>query len=162
MMTKIPVYMMPGLAASSSIFERIILPDDIFETVLLEWEIPFDKETLPDYAKRIANKIQHQNPVLIGVSFGGILVQEMAKCIETRKVIIISSVKTNLEFPRRMKVAKTTKAYKLIPTNLLANVESLTKFSFGFKIDQRLKLYEKFLRVRDKRYLDWAVEQVIL
>ncbi len=154
--------MMPGLAASSSIFERIILPDDIFETVLLEWEIPFDKETLPDYAKRIANKIQHQNPVLIGVSFGGILVQEMAKCIETRKVIIISSVKTNLEFPRRMKVAKTTKAYKLIPTNLLANVESLTKFSFGFKIDQRLKLYEKFLRVRDKRYLDWAVEQVIL
>ncbi|MBP6550666.1 MAG: alpha/beta hydrolase [Flavobacterium sp.] len=161
-MTKIPVYMMPGLAASSSIFERIILPDDIFETVLLEWEIPFDKETLPDYAKRIANKIQHQNPVLIGVSFGGILVQEMAKCIETRKVIIISSVKTNLEFPRRMKVAKTTKAYKLIPTNLLANVESLTKFSFGFKIDQRLKLYEKFLRVRDKRYLDWAVEQVIL
>lgn len=162
MMTKIPVYMMPGLAASSSIFERIILPDDIFETVLLEWEIPFDKETLPDYAKRIANKIQHQNPVLIGVSFGGILVQEMAKCIETRKIIIISSVKTNLEFPRRMKVAKTTKAYKLIPTNLLANVESLTKFSFGFKIDQRLKLYEKFLRVRDKRYLDWAVEQVIL
>ena len=90
MMTKIPVYMMPGLAASSSIFERIILPDDIFETVLLEWEIPFDKETLPDYAKRIANKIQHQNPVLIGVSFGGILVQEMAKCIETRKIIIIS------------------------------------------------------------------------
>lgn len=162
MMTKIPVYMMPGLAASSSIFERIILPDDIFETVLLEWEISFDKETLPDYAKRIANKIQHQNPVLIGVSFGGILVQEMAKCIETRKIIIISSVKTNLEFPRRMKVAKTTKAYKLIPTNLLANVESLTKFSFGFKIDQRLKLYEKFLRVRDKRYLDWAVEQVIL
>ena len=162
MMTKIPVYMMPGLAASSSIFERIILPDDIFETVLLEWEIPLDKETLPDYAKRIANKIQHQNPVLIGVSFGGILVQEMAKCIETRKVIIISSVKTNLECPRRMKVAKTTKAYKLIPTNLLANVESLTKFSFGFKIDQRLKLYEKFLRVRDKRYLDWAVEQVIL
>ncbi|MBA4276692.1 alpha/beta hydrolase [Flavobacterium sp.] len=161
-MTKIPVYMMPGLAASSSIFERIILPDDIFETVLLEWEIPFDKETLPDYAKRIANKIQHQNPVLIGVSFGGILVQEMAKCIGTRKIIIISSVKTNLEFPRRMKVAKTTKAYKLIPTNLLANVESLTKFSFGFKIDQRLKLYEKFLRVRDKRYLDWAVEQVIL
>jgi hypothetical protein len=61
-----------------------------------------------------------------------------------------------------MKMAKTTKAYKLIPTNLLANVESLSKFSFGEKINQRLKLYEKFLRVRDKRYLDWAVEQVIL
>ena len=153
---------MPGLAASSSIFERIVLTDAVFEIVLLEWEIPLDNETLGDYAKRIAQKIIHPNPVLIGVSFGGILVQEMAKFINARKVIIISSVKTNLEFPRRMKVAKTTKAYKLIPTNLLANVESLTQFSFGTKINQRLKLYEKFLRVRDKRYLDWAVEQVIL
>ncbi len=162
MMNKIPVYLMPGLAASAEIFERIILPDDVFEIILLEWEIPMDNETLAEYAKRITNKITHPNPVLIGVSFGGILVQEMARFIKTRKVIIISSVKSNLEFPKRMKVAKTTKAYKLIPTTLLANIESLSKFSFGAKINQRLKLYEKFLRVRDKRYLDWAVEQVIL
>jgi pimeloyl-ACP methyl ester carboxylesterase len=162
MMSKIPVYMMPGLAASSLIFERIALPEAVFEIVLLEWEIPLDKETLPEYAKRIAQKIQHQNPVLIGVSFGGILVQEMSRFIDARKVIIISSVKCNLEFPKRMKVAKTTKAYKLIPTNLLASVESLSKFSFGSKINQRLKLYDKFLRFRDKRYLDWAIEQVIL
>ena len=162
MMSKIPVYFMPGLAASAEIFERIVLPEDVFEMFPLEWEIPLDNESLAQYAKRMTQKITHPNPVLIGVSFGGILVQEMAKFITARKVIIISSVKTNLEFPVRMKVAKTTKAYKLIPTNLLANVESLSKFSFGEKIDRRLKLYEKFLRVRDKRYLDWAVEQVIL
>ena len=162
MTTKIPDYFMPGLAASSAIFERIILPEAVFEMVLLEWEIPLENETLSQYAKRMAKKILHPNPVLIGVSFGGILVQEMAKFINVKKVIIISSVKTNLEFPLRMKVAKTTKAYKLIPTNLLANVESLTRFSFGEKINQRLKLYEKFLRVRDKRYLDWAIEQIIL
>lgn len=162
MMSKIPVYMMPGLAASSNIFERIVLPDAIFEIVLLEWEIPLAKETLVEYAQRMTKKIIHPNPVLIGVSFGGILVQEMSKFIDARKVIIISSVKTNQEFPRRMKVAKITKAYQLIPTNLIANVESLSKFSFGTGIDKRLKLYEKFLRVRDKRYLDWAVEQIIL
>jgi pimeloyl-ACP methyl ester carboxylesterase len=161
-MSKIPVYFMPGLAASSAIFERISLPSTEFEMVLLEWEIPLDNETLANYAKRIATKIKHKNPVLIGVSFGGILVQEMSKWIEARKVIIISSVKSNAEFPRRMKIAKTTKAYKLIPMNLLLNVESLAKFSFGDKITQRLKLYEKFLSVRDKRYLDWAIEQVIL
>lgn len=153
---------MPGLAASSAIFEKISLSEAIFETILLEWEIPLDNETLSQYSKRIADKIVHPNPVLIGVSFGGILVQEMAQFITARKVIIISSVKSNLEFPKRMKVAKATKAYKLIPTNLFANIESLSAFSFGSKINQRLKLYEKFLRVRDKHYLDWAVEQVIL
>jgi pimeloyl-ACP methyl ester carboxylesterase len=161
-MSKIPVYFMPGLAASVAIFERIKLPEDQFEMVFLEWEIPLEKETLADYAKRMAAKIKHENPVLIGVSFGGILVQEMAGFVMARKVIIISSVKTNLEFPRRMIIAKSTKAYKLIPSSLVQNIESLAKFSFGKRVNQRLKLYEKFLSVRDKRYLDWAIEQVVL
>jgi len=161
-MSKIPVYFMPGLAASAAIFERIQLPEADFEIHLLEWEIPLVKESLDDYAKRIALKIKKENPVLIGVSFGGILVQEMAKHIDARKVIIISSVKSNLEFPRRMKIAKTTKAYKLIPMSLILNLENLAKFSFGAKINHRLKLYEKFLSVRDIGYLEWAVEKVIL
>lgn len=161
-MSKIPVYLMPGLAASALIFERIALPKAIFEMHPLEWEIPQDNESLSNYAKRITEKITHENPVLIGVSFGGILVQEMAKHIAVRKVIIISSVRSNAEFPRRLKIAKTTKAYKLIPMRLFANIESLAKFSFGEKVNQRLKLYEKFLSVRDIRYLNWAVEQVIL
>ena len=161
-MDKIAVYLMPGLAASSAIFERIELPVATFEIVLLEWEIPLYNESLPDYAKRIATKITHPNPVLIGVSFGGILVQEMAAFVQARKVIIISSVKSNLEFPRRMKIAKTTKAYKLIPMSLILNLENLAKFSFGGKINQRIKLYEKYLSVRDIKYLEWAVEKVIL
>lgn len=153
---------MPGLAASSAIFERIDLPKEQFEVILLEWEIPLANETLSDYARRMSTKVIHTNPVLIGVSFGGILVQEMAAFLNPFRLIIISSVKSNLEFPRRMKVAKTTKAYKLIPTSLILNVENLAKFSFGEKIKSRLKLYEKFLSVRDINYLDWAIEQVIL
>ncbi len=153
---------MPGLAASSSIFERIALPVALFDMILLEWEIPEANESLSEYAERISKKVTHKNPVLIGVSFGGILVQEMANFLDVRKVIIISSVKTNLEFPTTFKVAKTTKAYKLLPTNLISNIENLAKFSFGDKFNQRLKLYQKFLSVRDKKYLDWAIEKIIL
>ncbi|WP_291118104.1 alpha/beta fold hydrolase [Flavobacterium sp. UBA6135] len=161
-MEKIPVYFMPGLAASTSIFERIELPEDQFEIHLLEWLIPEKKESLTDYAQRLAEQIKHENPVLVGVSFGGILVQEMAKIMTVRKLLIISSVKTCLEFPRRMKVAKTTKAYKLLPTGLVQNIESLAKYAFGNTVTQRLKLYERYLSVRDKTYLDWAIETIIL
>ncbi|RTY89681.1 alpha/beta hydrolase family protein [Flavobacterium sp. GT3R68] len=161
-MAKIPVYFMPGLAASPLIFERINLPVEQFDTFLLEWEIPLENESLSEYAKRISAKITHENPVLIGVSFGGIVVQEMAQFIVTSKVIIISSVKSNLEFPKRMAFAKTTKAYKLIPTNMILNLESWAKYSFGETINERLKIYEKFLSVRDRGYLDWAIEQVVL
>ena len=153
---------MPGLAANRAIFERIKLPENQFEMIFLEWEIPFEKETLTEYAKRISLKVTQENPVLIGVSFGGILVQEMAAFLSVRKLIIISSVKCNQEFPMHFKIAKTTKAYKLLPTSLLLNIENLAKFSFGELINSRIKLYEKFLSVRDIRYLDWAIEQVIL
>jgi len=153
---------MPGLAASPTIFERIQLPTDLFEMHLLEWEIPFEQESLQAYAKRMAQKVTHENVVLVGVSFGGILVQEMKAFLQPKKVIIISSVKANTEFPRRFKIAKTTKAYKLIPTQLFENIESLMKFSFGSSIiKQRLVLYEKFLAVRNKHYLDWSIEQII-
>ncbi|WP_431242847.1 alpha/beta hydrolase [Flavobacterium sp. P21] len=161
-MSKIPVYFMPGLVASPAIFERIKLDESVFETHLLEWEIPKQKESLSDYALRIAQKIKHDNPILIGVSFGGILVQEISKHIKAQKVIIISSVRSNAEFPRRMKIGKTTKAYKLIPMKLILNIENLAKYSFGEKVNKRIKLYEKFLAVRDLNYLQWAVESVIL
>lgn len=153
---------MPGLAASITIFERIRLSESEYEMFFLDWEIPLENETLSDYAKRMTQKIKHENPVLIGVSFGGILVQEMARFIKAQKLIIISSVKSNLEFPKRMIIAKNTKAYKLIPVGLVQNIESLAKFTFGKKVDQRLKLYEKYLSMRDKYYLDWSIEKIIL
>ena len=161
-MSKIHVYFMPGMAASSSIFERIHLPTETFEMHLLEWVLPKKNESLKDYAKRMAKNIKHENVILVGVSFGGILVQEMKPFVNPKKVIIISSVKSNVELPRRMKIAKATKAYKLVPTQLLENIEFFTKFAFGSSIlKQRIKLYEKFLSVRDKSYLDWAIEQII-
>jgi len=152
---------MPGMAASSTIFERIQLPAATFEMHLLEWFLPENQETLEAYAERMAKNVKHDNVILVGVSFGGILVQEMKSFLNPKKVIIISSVKSNTELPKRMKVAKATKAYKLIPTRLFENVEKLAKFAFGDYAKQRFKLYEKFLSVRDKYYLDWSIENII-
>ena len=160
-MTRIPVYFMPGLAASSSIFERIQLPEDQFEVHLLEWFLPEPNETLAVYAQRMAALVTDPTALLVGVSFGGILVQEMKAFLQPRKVVIISSVKSNREFPRKFKVARTTKAYKLLPTGLFQDVEMLVKFAFGETLKRKLHLYEQFLHMRDKRYLDWAIEQVM-
>ena len=137
-MSKIHVYFMPGLAASSAIFEKIELPEAIFEIHLLEWILPVANESIQSYAKRMAQLVHHQEVVLVGVSFGGILVQEMAAFLQVKKVIIISSVKSSEELPLRMKFAKATKIYKLIPTRLLKNVNFLLKFAFGTQLKNRL------------------------
>jgi pimeloyl-ACP methyl ester carboxylesterase len=162
-MEKIPVYFMPGLAASPTIFENIKLPEDQFESYFLEWVLPDGDEPLADYAARMAKNIKHKNPILLGVSFGGVLVQEMAKVVQARRVVIISSVKCNTEFPRRMHFAKMTHAYRIFPTSLMVRVDWLAKVAVGNNmITRRLNLYEKFLAVRDKKYLDWALKSIIL
>lgn len=160
-MNKIPVYFVPGMAASTTIFERINLPKETFEMFFIEWFLPNVNETLQSYAKRMSKKVNHENAILIGVSFGGVLVQEMAQFLNVKKIIIISSVKCNSELPQRMKIAKATKAYKLLPTSLLQDIEMLAKFAFGDTLKRKLKLYETFLQMRDKKYLDWAIEQMI-
>jgi len=149
------------MAANPSIFEFIELPEDQFEIHWLEWMMPEDQETLEAYAKRMIAKIEHEDVVLLGVSFGGILVQEMSKYIKLRRLIVVSSVKSKHELPKRMKLMKFTKAYKILPTQLVGNMDLLAKYAFGDTITKRIELYKKYLSVSDKKYLDWAIEQVI-
>ena len=94
---------------------------------------PFDNESISDYALRISKKIKHDNVVLLGVSFGGVLVQEISKHIKVRKLIIVSSVKSMHELPKKMLLAKTTKLYKFIPTQLASNIDVFAKYADTFK-----------------------------
>jgi pimeloyl-ACP methyl ester carboxylesterase len=152
---------MPGMAASSAIFKNIELAKDRFEIHLLEWFVPEYGTTFEAYAADMCEQIKHEKPVLIGVSLGGLLVQEMAKLIEVKKVIIISSIKQKSELPKRLLFAKYTKIHKLLPTGLINNVELLVKYAFGETIKSRLELYEQFLAVRDKYYIDWCIDKIV-
>jgi pimeloyl-ACP methyl ester carboxylesterase len=157
----IPVYFMPGMSASPLIFEKIKLPEDRFSMHFLEWKLPETDESLKTYSARIAKEIVHENPVLLGVSFGGIVAQEISKIIPIRKLIIISSVKSNREFPKKFKFAQATKVHKLFPTGWIANIEILQKLAFGENFKKKLISYEKYLTVRDKIYLDWALDTIV-
>ena len=79
----------------------------------------------------MCERVKHKNPVLIGVSFGGVLVQEMAKHIDCKKIIIISSVKSNRELPKHMRLAKLTNAHKLLPTKWIKTLKPLQLLSLA-------------------------------
>lgn len=157
----IHVYLMPGMAASPKIFEHIKLPENQFKIHLLEWVNPFDDESLSDYALRLSKHIKHKNIILLGVSFGGVLVQEISKHIEVRKLIIVSSVKSMHELPKKMLLAKATKAYMLVPTQLASKIDIFEKYAFGKNIVKRLELYKKYLSVNDSKYLSWAIKEMV-
>ena len=155
---KIHIYFVPGLAASPKIFEYLQLPEDQFEFHFLEWIIPTSiNETIYDYSKRMAALVHHPDPVLLGVSFGGIMVQEMSKHLNVKKIILISSVKSKYELPNRLKAIKKTQIYRLFPVKSIANMEEFVKYTFGKIAEKRVKLYREYLSIRDEKYLTWAI-----
>lgn len=152
---------MPGMAANPSIFENISLPSASYTMHLLEWQLPEPGESLSQYALRMTQFIKHDDIVLLGVSFGGVLVQEMAKHIKVRKLILVSTVKSKYELPRRMKLSRKLKLYKALPASLIEDVDKLAKYAFGETIKNRVDLYQKYLSMNDRRYMKWAVKEMV-
>lgn len=161
-MSKKHVYCFPGLGASPKIFEYISLPKEKFEIHLLEWKIPLSlDESLESYAVRICEDIHHNKPILLGVSFGGMIVQEVAKLIEIEKLVIVSSLKSHHELPKRLRLIRDSKVYKLFPSRIAENLEEYTKYFFGDFLKKRAELYKMYLSVRDADYLNWAIYNVL-
>ncbi len=74
----VPLILLPGLAASREVFEpqRKRFPS----LIVPEWPKPDRGETLSQYAERFAASLVPEGPcVLGGLSFGGMLAQEMAR-----------------------------------------------------------------------------------
>jgi pimeloyl-ACP methyl ester carboxylesterase len=161
-MEKTPVYFMPGLAADSKVFENLTLDKEKYTIYYLNWILPLTiDEDIAAYALRLSEEVKEKDAVLIGVSFGGIIVQELAQFVNPKKIIIISSVKHEDELPKRFKYAKVTKVYKLFPTKIIENFEDYLGFFLGKSLKKRADLYNKYLSVRSEKYLKWAVRSII-
>ncbi|CAI8348111.1 MAG: Uncharacterised protein [Flavobacteriaceae bacterium] len=152
---------MPGMSANPLIFEMIKFPKDIYEVHLMKWIEPILNESIESYAIRLSKDIIHHKPVLIGVSFGGLIVQEISKLLDVDKLIIISSVKSNTELPLYMKSAKFLKLYNYFPLKLFDEIFNISKFLKINKIYKKIDLVDKYLSVRDENYLKWAIREIL-
>lgn len=161
-MTKTSIYFVPGLAAGPEIFKYLKLSEEKYELHYLSWKRPLAlEEDITNYAMRMSDDVKAKKPVLVGVSFGGIMVQEMSKFLDTKKIIIISSVKTSKELPKRFKMAKFTKIYKIFPTKIITNFEEYAHYFLGKSLKKKAKIYKKYLSVRSKTYLNWSIYNVL-
>ena len=157
---KTPIYLMPGMAANHKIFKFLRFPEE-YEVYYVHWLIPKKNEPLKNYAGRLQEQIKHDNPVLLGVSFGGIIVQELAKQIAVKKLILISTVKHHEEFPPFFETAFRYRLYNLFPSSVLQKVNWLEKMAFTRNFKQKMKLYRTYMDINDPKYLNWAIKQVL-
>ena len=155
------IYMMPGLAASSMVFENIDIKNPDYCIHRLDWIQPKVNESLKSFCRRFSKKIIHKNPILLGVSFGGIIVQEIDKIINAKRVIIVSSVKTDLEFPMVFKIARDYGLNNALPFGMFDNAINISMKLNINKLYRRIDLAERYLTERDEYYLEWSVKSLL-
>ena len=116
-MEKAVCYILSGLGADERVFEQIDFGS--FSPVFIPWEPTKQKhdQSLESYAKQLSRHVKVSNPILIGISFGGIVAQEMSSLFGNCPVLIISSVKTRSELPLFMRLSGITGLHKLLLTD---------------------------------------------
>lgn len=155
------VYFVSGLGADHRVFQFLTL-HNVKQTHIC-WIAPKNKENIQDYALRLIAQIDTSQPViLIGVSFGGIIAQEIAQHIPTEKVIIISSIKSWKELSLPMRLIRATQFHKLFPTPLLQWLNLLTaNYYFGIESPQESKLLKTIIKDSDEAFTLWAMDAII-
>lgn len=159
------VYCICGLGSDERIFSKLEWCDA--EVHYLHWLMPEKDERISDYAQRMSAQIQHECPVLIGVSFGGIMSIEIAKIIPVEKVILISSVSSSKQMPAWMRTCGKLKLDYLIPKGKLHDLRPLKLFSpienyfLGASTEEEKTLANEYREKVDPDYLKWSIHTIL-
>jgi pimeloyl-ACP methyl ester carboxylesterase len=152
------LYLFSGLGADERAFERLNLSR--YLVVFIKWISPKKGETLESYATRLLKQIPTPDPLLIGLSFGGMMAVEVAKQIRTEKVILIASAKTKKEIPIYYRLAGKLYLHKLLPAKILKWPNALAYWLFGITTIEDKLVLAQILNDTDPRFLKWAIDKV--
>lgn len=153
------LYIFSGLGADERVFQ--LLDFSGFSTTFIKWTTPLENETIENYAERFLRQIKTTKPTLIGLSFGGIIAIEIAKLIDTEKVILISSAKTKDEIPSFYRFAGQIGLHKLLPGRYLKSSNFITNWLFGASSTFDKQLLKQILIDTDPIFLKWAIDKIV-
>ncbi len=156
---KSSIYAFSGLGADKRAFAGIDFSGH--HITFIEW-IPNKKnESIESYAKRLSEQILDPNPVLIGVSFGGMIAIEVARIISVEKIIIISSAKGKNELPLIYRIAGSMQFHKLLPYHLMNKPTLLLFWFFSVRKVADKILLSSIIRETDVSFLKWAINAIV-
>ncbi len=153
------VYIFSGLGADKRVFQKMDFSE--YNATFVEWILPNKTENIESYAKKLTEQIKHEKPILVGLSFGGIIATEIAKIIETEKVILIASAKTKYEIPKYFRIAGKLKLHKLLPTKLMKMPNIFSFWFFGTENGNDKKILSEILKETDENFLKWAIDKIV-
>ncbi len=150
----------PGLGASEKLFDRYNFGKR--KVIVINFSVPEKNETLKEYSRRIAKDIpQNEELIFIGVSFGGILAQEISGFISVQKIFLISSIKSPDEMPVYFKWAKVFPWMLSLPPSWLKNAGVMLSEVFTSRSKEELKIFNAFVQGANPDVISFGIRQTL-
>ena len=106
------IYFIPGMGTTKEVFKNIDLHVDNIH--YLEFPEPEKEETLKEYSQRMALPISDENEnILIGMSMGGFIAQEISLLKKVDKLILISSYTQGQRLANYARNSKEIQPYRI-------------------------------------------------
>lgn len=153
------IYFISGLGADERMFQFLHLK--CRNKVYVRWIQPYDNEPLHAYARRLAEQITEPNPILIGMSFGGVVAIELARFLHPRKTILLSSIASSKILPWYYRLMGSLKLHQLIPVALLKRFHFVGPILFGAETKAEKVLLKQVILETDPHFLRWALGQLL-
>jgi pimeloyl-ACP methyl ester carboxylesterase len=153
------LFLLSGLGADKRVFDFLDFGNHNVHHI--SWINPLKNETLKEYATRLSQQITSTHPVLIGVSFGGMVAMEIGKIIKTEKIILISSTRTKKDIPLTFKLTGKLRLHRTIPPSFMKTTNAITCWLFGAQTKIEKELLSAVLRDTDDQFLTWAIDKIV-
>jgi len=154
------IYCISGLGADERVLKKLAIAGVNF--IYLPWVKPANADTVASYAAKMAATIPEKDPVILGLSFGGMLGVEIAKIMPVKKLFLISSAKTKHELGEDPAVIRFLNKYKLIPFGILKHFPNRFFYArFGAKTTEEKRMLAGILRDTDTFFLKWALKAIL-
>lgn len=154
------IYCLSGLGTDDRVFQKLKFQG--YQPIHIHWIEPKKGETITAYAQRLTTQIKSDCPILVGLSFGGIIAVEIAKQIATEKVILISSTKNKQEIPFYFKIWRLLPIYLLLPARFILWVSQLlVGWFFSLETIAERKLLKAIIFDVNAKLLKWSIHQIV-
>lgn len=153
------VYFISGLGADKRVFEALDL--SWCEPVFVSWIKPLHKESLPDYAARLRQQINDPSPIIVGISFGGMLAAEMLRTDSSIRAILLASIQNSRQLPGWYRLGKYLPLYRILPRFLLLPGGMTGQWLFGARSAAARQIFKQIILNTDIGFVRWAIWSIL-
>ncbi len=153
------IYILSGLGTDERVFKNLVFEGHSIN--FIKWVEPGNNEPMSAYALKLIEQVVDEMPILIGLSFGGMMAVEIAKHIKTKKVILISSAKTYREIPFYFRFFGSFGVHKILPFRFLMEIDFFTNWLFGVYSKPDKLLLRLILDDIDHKFLLWSIDEIL-